>query len=291
MSYKAVMVILNYNDKKVTQKLAQAVVDYSCLERVIIVDNCSTDDSYEYLRRVFDSPTVDVIKTNKNGGYAKGNNFGIKYAITHYNPDCIFVANPDIFVEEKTLQNIMGVMEVRDEYGVLAPIVNDGLNVWNLPGFTGMIESLFLVWFNLDKKRIKERLLKSTKHVEAVGVVEGSFFCIRREDYEAIGGFDERTFLYAEEIILSKRLQSINKKVGVLTGERYDHLHSTSIKKAYNSSKCKAFPNFYKSFRVYNKNYLKTGPIKDTVFFICYKLAYLERFIYDCIKSKGNEGK
>ncbi len=287
MDCRSTMVILNYNDMKVAEKLTRAVMDYECLDRVILVDNCSTDGSYEYLMRSFKKSEVDVIKAPANGGYASGNNFGIRYALDHYSPEYIFIANPDISVSDSTMETMMRDMNNHHEYGVLAPLVNQGYNVWRLPGFTGMIESLFLVWFNLDKKHIRKKLIGSLNRIEDAGVVEGSFFIIRAKDYLAIDGFDERTFLYAEEIILAHRLKSIGKKVGVLTRERYDHLHSASIKKAYNSSKRKAFPNFYASFRVYNKYYLKTNILQDCIFRICYELAYFERFLYD-IYHKGN---
>lgn len=281
MDYTAVMVILNYNDSKTVEKLTAAVMDYECLDRVIVVDNCSPDASYEKLKEAFRKSEVDVISAPINGGYASGNNYGIRYAIEHYHPTYVFVANPDIAVKESVLKNMLRDMENHPSYGVMAPIVNQGYNVWRLPGFIGMIESLFLVWFTLDKKRIKKKLLASEHSIVDAGVVEGSFFVIRTEDYLAIDGFDERTFLYAEEIILARRLQKIGKKVGVLTRERYDHLHSASIKKEYNSSKRKAFPNFYRSFYVYNKYYLNTNPVQDLIFYLFYGLAYFERYIYD----------
>lgn len=286
MKSTAVMVILNYNDMKVAEKLTRSVMDFECLERVIVVDNCSTDGSYEYLRNSFQKSEVDVIKAPSNGGYAKGNNYGIRYALDHYSPEYIFVANPDIAVSASTLETMIRDMTNHRDYGVMAPLVSQGYNVWRLPGFMGMIESLFLVWFNLDKRHIKRKLTASHNRIEDAGVVEGSFFIIRAKDYIAIEGFDERTFLYAEEIILARRLKAAGQKVGVLTRERYDHLHSASIKKAYASSKRKAFPNFYASFKVYNKYYLKTNFIQDGIFRICYELAYFERFIYDIIKKR-----
>ena len=287
MKYTSVMVILNYNDAKVTAKLARTVADYECPDRVIVVDNCSPDGSYGYLKDAFKKSEADIIMAPVNGGYASGNNYGIRYAIDHYDPDFIFVANPDIAVTEATLRSMLGYMENHKAYGVMAPLVNQGYNVWDLPGFTGMIRSLFLVWFTLHKKKIKKRLLAADHSIDDAGVVEGSFFAIRTKDFEAIDGFDERTFLYAEEIILARRLKDIGKKVGVLTRERYDHFHSASIKKEYRSKKRKAFPNFYKSFRIYNKYYLHTNPLQDAVFFLCYELAYFERFVYDvCTKPR-----
>ncbi len=283
MKCTSVMVILNYNDMKVAEKLARSVKDYECPDRVVVIDNASTDGSYDHLKGAFNKTEVDVLESPVNGGYASGNNFGIRYAIEHYSPEYIFVANPDIAVSEDILKKMINVMSEHGEYGVLAPIVNQGYNVWRLPGFIGMIESLFLIWFNLDKRMIKKRLIASSNEIEDAGVVEGSFFLIRRSDFEAIDGFDERTFLYAEEIILSRRLKDIGKKVGVLPGLRYDHLHSQSIKKEYRASKRRAFPNFYNSFRIYNKYYLKTNILEDCIFAVCYGLAYFERFIYDVV--------
>jgi GT2 family glycosyltransferase len=281
------MVILNYNDMKVTEKLTRTVKDYGNLDRVVVVDNCSTDDSYDHLSHVFYRSEVDVIQAPVNGGYASGNNYGIRFAIDHYDPEYIFIANPDIAVSEKTIRNMIEAMDENPDYGVVAPIVNQGFNVWNLPGFWGMVESLFLVWFNVDKKRIKRKLLSSQEPLVEAGVVEGSFFIMRTRDYKEIGGFDERTFLYAEEIILAKKLKDTGKKVGVLTKERYDHLHSTSIRKEYKSRKRKAFPNFYKSFCIYNKYYLHTNFIENAVFYLFYLIAYFERYIYDGITKPG----
>ncbi len=283
---KTVMVILNYNDSKVAQKLVESVKAFSCPDRVVVVDNRSTDGSFEYLRDAFSGDErVDVIESPDNGGYAKGNNFGIKYAIDSYDPEYIFVANPDIAVTEETLKALVAAMEADNSYAVMAPLVSKGYNVWNIPGFAGMIESLFLVWFTLDKKRIRRNLVDSGRKVCDAGVVEGSFFALRAEDYKRIEGFDERTFLYAEEIILARRLEKIGRKIGVLTDERYDHLHSASIRKHYNASKRRAFPNFYRSFCIYNKYYLGTNKLQDAVFAVCYGLAYVERFFYDVIRK------
>ncbi|MFT3985083.1 MAG: glycosyltransferase family 2 protein [Lachnospiraceae bacterium] len=292
----AVMIILNYNDGQTAAKLALTVKDYACLDKIIVVDNCSADDSFVYLRNtLLPSPDekaaagvqmesrLDVIQAPENGGYAKGNNYGIRYALSNGTPDYLFIANPDIMVSEQTLDAILERMRRHPEYGAMSCLVNQGYNVWRLPGFSGMIESLFLIWFNLDKRAIKKRLAASALGLETVGVVEGSFFCIKKTAYEAIGGFDERTFLYAEEIILSKRLAEHGLKVGILTRERYDHFHSVSIKKAYRSSKARAFPNFYRSFHIYNRYYLHTNPLQDAVFAAAYGLAYAERVIYDLL--------
>lgn len=275
------IIILNYNDAENTKKLACSLRDYSCPEKIVLVDNCSTDKSFQTLLQIVDS-RIDVIASPDNGGYAKGNNYGIRYVLEHYQPDFIFVANPDIYVEESVLFKIIAYMEKNPSCGVMSCIVRQGYNVWNLPGFCGILESLFLIWFNLHKRHLKRKLLSSTNAAEPVGVVEGSFFCIRSSTFTEIGGLDERTFLYAEEIILSRRLKNLGYYTAVLTKEFYDHYHSVSIKKAYHS-KAKAFHNFYKSFRLYNTEYLHTNALQNGIFRLAYGLAYIERLIYDFI--------
>lgn len=286
----SVLVILNYNDYKTTEKLVREVSGYSVPDHIVVVDNMSSDDSFLQLKAL-ENERVAVIQAPSNGGYAKGNNFGIRHAIREYDSKVIFVANPDVSVSESTFSNMINYMNsdsaVDNKTGVLAPIVNQGANVWNLPGFVGMVESLFMVWFTIDKKQIKKKLVKSKNDVENVGVVEGSFFCISREAFDAIDGLDENTFLYVEENILGRRLERAGFKEAVLTKERYDHFHSVSIKKRYKSSKAKAFHNFYNSMTYYNKEYLKTGPIRNVIFNICYGIAYIERVVYDILKPLG----
>lgn len=281
---KTAIVILNYNDAETTIGLVNEVRGYSFPDYVIVVDNKSEDDSYTLLSKLSDEK-VKVLRADVNGGYAKGNNIGIKYAIKECGADFIFVANPDISVSETTMKNLVKSMVVKNNYGALSPIVNQGANVWRLPKFIGMIESLFLVWFNLDKRLIKKKLMRSKNPVEKVGVVEGSFFLISKDAYEKTGGLDENTFLYVEENILARRLKNAGFDVGVLTDERYDHFHSQSIKKKYKSSKAKAFHNFYDSMTYYNRKYLKTGKIRNALFSFCYFLAYAERIIYDMVNN------
>ena len=281
---KTVLIILNYNDYETTSKLVNQVKNYSFPDHIVVVDNMSSDDSFMQLKKMEDTEKITVIQAPTNGGYAKGNNYGARYAIKQFDPEFIFIANPDVSVSEDTFVKLADALSNNANIGVIAPIVNQGANVWRLPGFIGMIESLFLVWFNLDKRLIKNKLTKSQNDLEKIGVVEGSFFCISREAYDSIDGLDENTFLYVEENILSKRLKNEGFSEAVLTKERYDHFHSVSIKKKYKSSKAKAFHNFYDSMTYYNKQYLKTGIVRNLIFDVCYFLAYVERVIYDLIK-------
>ncbi len=274
------IIILNFNDGERTAALVKKIKSYVLFDHIIVVDNLSTDNSMDILLPLKDAVT-DVISSGSNGGYARGNNFGILHALKNYGSDYIFVANPDVSFTEDTAMQMVQALKDHPEYGIVAPNVRQGFNAWELPGFAGIIQSLFLVAFTLHKKRIRENIILSPEELVQTGVVEGSFFAISSKAYKAARGFDERTFLYAEEIIMARRLLAAGYKEGVLRDCYYDHLHSASIKKLYHSSKAKAFHHFRDSFRVYNRYYLHTTHFQNKVFDLAYAAALLERHIYD----------
>ena len=276
------IIILNFNDGERTAGLVKKIKGYVLFDHIIVVDNQSTDNSLEFLLPLRDAVT-EVISSGSNGGYARGNNYGILYVLKKYGSDHIFVANPDVSFSEITAMQMVKALRDNPRYGIVAPVVNQGFNAWDLPGFWGVIQSLFLVAFNLHKKRIRDKILSSSKELVPVGVVEGSFFVISSKAYKAARGFDERTFLYSEEIIMARRLLSAGYKEAVLRDHFYDHLHSASIKKLYHSSKAKAFHHFKDSFRIYNRYYLHTNRLQNCIFDLAYAAALLERHIYDGI--------
>ena len=274
------IIILNFNDGERTAGLVKQIKGYVLFDHIIVVDNQSTDNSMEVLLPLKDAVT-DVISSGSNGGYARGNNFGILHALKSYSSDYIFVANPDVSFTEDTAIQMVQALKNDPRYGMVAPNVKQGFNAWKLPGFAGVIQSLFLVAFSLHKRKVREGILNSPREVVPVGVVEGSFFAMSAQAYKAARGFDERTFLYSEEIIMARRLLSAGYREAVLRDHFYDHLHSASIKKLYHSSKAKAFHHFRDSFRIYNRYYLHTTALQNKLFDLAYAAALIERYLYD----------
>lgn len=104
-------VILNYNDAQTTMKLTESWKNSKVIRNIIIVDNCSTDDSWEKLgefKEEFASDHPDdpdkvqlhLFRTTENGGYGSGNQAGIDYAVQYLEPDYIIIANPDVQVSD-----------------------------------------------------------------------------------------------------------------------------------------------------------------------------------------------
>lgn len=278
------IIILNYNDYATTEKLIEKIKGYDKIDKIIIVDNASTDNSYQQLENKYKvNKKIDILESDKNLGYSGGNNLGIKYAIEKYNIDYFFVANPDIMFEENIIDEIENVLKENDDIGIVAPKVSNGYNSWRLPTYSKTITSMFLF---LNKKFGNEVYKTQTQAINYVDVVAGSLFVMKTDVYKEIDGFDDETFLYYEENIIGYKLKNINKKSAILGNIYYDHNHATSIKKVY-KSKIKPFLISVKSIKIYNKKYLKIGKIKRLIFNIAFIFAYVERFFYDIFIKIG----
>lgn len=111
------VVILNYNGRKYIEQNIMSVLrsSYSPLE-IIFVDNASTDGSVEYVKRKFSGFfPLKVIVNDKNYGYARGNNIGIKYCSP--SSRYIIFLNNDTEVDPAWIEELVSVMEADNEIG------------------------------------------------------------------------------------------------------------------------------------------------------------------------------
>ena len=114
-------IVLNYNDSDTVIEFLKKAQELPSLGVIIIVDNCSTDDSLKRLKDYL-SDKILLIKTTKNSGYAAGNNFGIRYAESIYpDLDKIIISNPDITIKETDIRRILEALN--QEYDMATGVV------------------------------------------------------------------------------------------------------------------------------------------------------------------------
>lgn len=238
---KASIIILNYNGYKETDKLAMSLLNWSLslLDfNVVIVDNCSTDDSFDKLQKKYSSfDRYDVIRSDHNGGYSYGNNYGALYSIKKYNPQYIAIANPDVILEEEMFIGLLKTFDADSRIGMCAPVMTftDGsytIKPQRIPTYFDDLRACFSeknesTFVNLSYLNNDHRLLITE-------MVPGSFFVIKTSCFVEIGYFDENVFLYCEERILGKRLKMAGYKVLLRTDLFYVHAHAVSISNVYN---------------------------------------------------------
>ena len=83
------LIVLNYNDAETTLSFLESARKLKEIQKIIVVDNHSTDDSYDKLKAA-EVESIEVIQTKRNGGYAYGNNYGAFYALEKYDPEYLY---------------------------------------------------------------------------------------------------------------------------------------------------------------------------------------------------------
>lgn len=286
---KNCIVILNYNDSKTTLKYVGDIREYKILDKIIIVDNGSTDDSYEKLKRL-QGDKIEVLKTPQNKGYGAGNNFGCKYAIKKYKNPIIFISNPDVYVEENTFKTISNYLQNSTNTAIVAPNIHQDGQIergWKLLSpIRGSLVNLPFVYRILRKQNNKNYFYSKDEYKDEhteVDVVTGCFFAIKGKVMEQIGYFDENVFLYNEEEIIARKIKDLGLKTVVLNDLNVIHQHSVSINKSFSSINKIRLSN--KSKIYYQKHYNNANEL-ELILWHCVNVISI---IKECIKIVFNK--
>lgn len=285
-------IILNYNDPETTISLVNSIINYKILDSIVIVDNCSTDDSVSRLQAVAGGK-VHLISTERNGGYGYGNNQGIRYAHGMLHASHVLIANPDVKVTEGCIQAMKDSFLKISRLGVAAAVTRDGtgevaLSSWRINGLmgdlldTGLItRRIFARWLN-DRPELKADFEK--ERYVYVDAVLGSLFMADINALMECGLYDEDVFLYYEEKILGFQLKKKGYGTVLLLNQSYVHLHSVSIDKNVKSI-LKKQAILHKSKLHYYKNYLGINGFQECL--VKAFLAFLMAEIWFLTKIVG----
>jgi len=206
------IVIVNWNAgpllRACLDALATAGTEGLVLNRVAVVDNASADDSLADLAQP--KPPVAVIRNPRNVGFAAACNQGAAGSTADY----LLFLNPDVILDSGTLEGAVAFMEAKENQ----EIDISGIRLRDAEGRTQRCCARFPTpgrmvghAFALDKllpRLAAPHFLTDWDHEDSRDVpqVMGAFLLIRRAAFERLGGFDERFFLYYEDVDLCRRL-------------------------------------------------------------------------------------
>lgn len=202
------VIILNYNVRYFLEQcvlsVQKATQDFNA--EIIVVDNNSPDDSCQMIKERF--PDVILIENKENLGFPKGNNIGVQIASGQY----ICILNPDTVVAEDTFEKILAFAKSKNDLGIVGCKLIDGTGKF-LPESKRGIPTPFVAFtkiFSLYKifPNIKSFGKYYASHINEnqtgkVEILVGAFMLMKKNLYEEIRGFDERYFMYGEDIDLS----------------------------------------------------------------------------------------
>ena len=294
------VIVLNYNDWQLTGKYVMHISKYSCIDHIVVVDNSSTDGSFNHLQKLTSSK-IDVIKTSANEGYASGNNEGIRFIVQKYG-ECgiVIISNPDIKISSNSFEAIVNSFNNRpNQFAATGEVYNLKGNriplfTWKLPSYgmlliqnSAVLRVIFKKAFGYGKQY---SCLESIEHDDSYygEVLPGCFFAVDLSKMIQIGLFSESTFLYYEEEILFFKAKKEGYLSRVIKGANLIHEEGTTTKKTIRSWR-KRESYFEDSCIVYMKECLNIRGFRLNLHKFLNWLFLPERYICEQIKKSRDK--
>ncbi len=198
-------VIVTFNSRKVI---------YDCLNSLpkdfhkLIIENSSDEELKKELEQNYDKTEVVL---SKNIGMGAGNNLGIIKSNTQY----VYVLNPDVVLKHDTILNINNSVSELNNFAILSPVSD-----------------------NLDYPNYKLNFSKSQNYHESiirdVEEIDGYSMIINKDYFDKGAFFDEKFFLYLENVDLCLRAKKRGGELFIITNSRIHHLGAKAVDDKYN---------------------------------------------------------
>lgn len=280
---KVSVVIVSYNARYYLEQCLYSVrAALKNMEgEIIVVDNDSPEKPIEFIRDKF--PDVQFIESKINLGFGKANNLGVEKSKGEY----VLILNPDTLIPEDLFQKILPFADQKKDLGALGVRMIDANGKFhpeskrNIPSFENTFGKLFGTLLNQKNSKGYYKTEVGEYDIAPAEILVGAFMLMRKSVYQKVGGFDERYFMYGEDIDLSYTL--------VLNGfTNYYFGESTVIHyKGESTRKDKKYLKiFFEAMHLFVEKYYQNKPIQ----LLIYKLGLKVRSTLAFIKGTFKEG-
>jgi N-acetylglucosaminyl-diphospho-decaprenol L-rhamnosyltransferase len=187
-------IIVTYRSQNVIHRCIKSI---NSKIKIIVIENSNNFSIKQDLEKKYSN--VQVVMSRKNLGYGRGNNLGLKKVKTQY----AFIISPDAYLDKNTLPEIKKSIDLlNDNFSIIAP------NLKNNFGY-------------FSKKQINKI---SNKFFFQVDYVEGFAMLLNLKKIKFNNFFDEKIFLFLEEIDLCKRIIDSGGKIYIINRAKVYHL-------------------------------------------------------------------
>lgn len=275
------IVIVNYNSKLLLEQCLNSIkgATKELENEIIIVDNNSRDGTKEDLPSKF--PGLKFIFNKENRGFAKACNQGFKVASGKY----ILFLNPDTILAETNLTDCLSFFETHPDAGAVGVRMTDIQKKFlkeskrGDPTPSASFNKLFGLAAIFPKSNMFSKYYEGhlpEKENNPVDVLSGAFLMLRKEVFKKLNGFDERFFMYGEDIDLSIRIRQSGYRNYYLGTISVMHLKGGSTRYNY-----KYVKDFYGAMNLFVRKHYVNKP------FLFRLLLYTGIFIRKMIAMVG----
>lgn len=266
------IVIVNYNGRIWLKSFLGSIFSqtYDNFE-VIFIDNASTDDSLTFIKKYY--PIVRIIDNKTNVGFGEANNVGVKKA----KGDIIFFLNNDTLLPKDVLEKLI-LYKKKHNLNILGP------KILNYKG-----EDIY------GGKRLSVDITGYLGYGQKSFYIDGCALIIDKKDFLKLGGFDEKYFMYSEEIDLCWRAHLLGMKVAICENTSIKHFAGgTGGSTLYNRNKTHLIPIFrrYEVEKNNLRNVLKNYELINLFWILLlFMIQSLSEFLLYLLTGRFSAGK
>jgi GT2 family glycosyltransferase len=249
-----------YNSSEIVENFFDSLKNF----KIIVVDNGKNE---KILDKIQNFKNIQVISKNKNLGYGRAINFAFENVSTNF----FLVLNPDLTIDVNSIENMLNIFNQYSDCGIVAPVTVPDKD------FYGAFPERNLK--NVDSSSaIKSRELLLNSKIEGelcVDVAKGCALLISAKHFKNIGKFDEKYFLFWEEIDLCRKSRSKKNSVIVTPKSKAQHHQGKSSKSNIQNFLIKTFHNEYSPLIYFNVQKFTTHHFKKIIKYFIRGLLYL----------------
>lgn len=234
------IIIVSWNVNELLSRCLASIREYARPYRyeVIVVDNASCDSSAEMVARKY--PEVRCIPNSKNRGFAAACNQGIAVS----RGAALLFLNPDTVLSDISLPPLLTALHERQTAGMVAPLLlnEDGSVQRSVRRFPNPVRALG-EFFHLTRPREV-----TFDVVTEIDQPMGACMLVRRSVLEKVGVFDERFFIWFEEVDLCRRIRDAGYTIFFIPDATVQHIGGQSFAKRNFFEKQKIFYTSYAAY-------------------------------------------
>ncbi len=233
---KIAIILLNYNSTRYTRNCIKSLRSHRAKEddyAIVVWDNASSE-----IPTKKDLPDCDLVLSKKNEGFTGGYNKAVAHTLWHHRPDYLVVLNNDTRVPKGMIRTLVDTCVKNNNNCITVPLIyfehghefhkasytkeERGKVIWYAGG--GMDWPNILPFHRGVDEVDRGQFTRS----EETGFVTGCCVCLTPKTWKRIGGFDEKYFLYFEDVDLSIRAKRKNIKLIFEPSAKLFHINAGS---------------------------------------------------------------
>ncbi|RKD90773.1 glycosyltransferase [Mangrovibacterium diazotrophicum] len=264
------IVLINYkNEEEIIHYIQHELSGIELPHNIVIVDNSCDESSISKLESeltireisngIDKSSNLFLIDAKGNLGYARANNLGAQFLKDNFECKYILFSNSDIHFDKKdVLSPLIEKLGLNDRISAINPMIIDENFNYQSPMIEISIWKLYISRFLFYPITRKISPIVNNAPEGEYGRLMGCFLLVRACDFFEVDMFDNNTFLYGEELILSEKFRKIGKVSYYLPTCKIYHQQSSTIKNFLSEKKqiammAKSEFYFYKKYKNVNQ--------------------------------------